>query len=90
MESSTTTTGSDFATWQKQASRWCYQSLNVVKPVFPAVIAVARKPIWSEANDLPVDLCTGKTAANRAKEVFLHAYRAYPTVSSPEYELSVA
>jgi type I restriction enzyme R subunit len=45
--------------------------------------------LWSDVTGLPVDLYDESEISAKAEEVFLHVYRAYPTVPSPYYQSSV-
>ena len=45
--------------------------------------------LWSDVTGLPVDLYDESEVSAKAEEVFLHVYRAYPTVPSPYYQSSV-
>ena len=50
-----------------------------------AVRVTIRDYLWSDDTGLPVDAYTGDDVDEKAKEVFRHIYRAYPTLPSPFY-----
>ena len=54
-----------------------------------AVHVTIRDFLWSDDTGLPVDLYTEDDVAQKAKDVFSHVFRAYPTVPSPYYKAAM-
>ena len=50
-----------------------------------AVRVAIRNFLWSDETGLPVDSYDEVEVNNKAEEVFVHVFRAYPTVPSPYY-----
>jgi len=50
-----------------------------------AVRITIRDFLWSDKTGLPVDSYSEEEVAAKAEDVFLHVFRAYPTVPSPFY-----
>jgi len=50
-----------------------------------AVRVAIRDFLWEEGTGLPVDSYDELEVTNKAEDVFVHVFRAYPTVPSPYY-----
>ena len=50
-----------------------------------SVRVAIRNFLWSDETGLPVDSYDEVEVNNKAEEVFVHVFRAYPTVPSPSY-----
>ena len=50
-----------------------------------AVRITIRDFLWSDKTGLPVDSYSEEEVVAKAEDVFLHVFRAYPTVPSPFY-----
>ena len=50
-----------------------------------AVRVAIRDFLWSDETGLPVDAYDEDEVNDKAKAVFVHVFRAYPTVPSPYY-----
>ncbi|MHB8277470.1 MAG: type I restriction endonuclease subunit R [Candidatus Humimicrobiaceae bacterium] len=55
------------------------------EPSRDTVKVIIRDFLWNEATGLPVDFYSIAEVEKKTEEVFLHVYRAYPTVPSPYY-----
>ena len=54
-----------------------------------AVRIAIRDFLWSDETGLPVDTYDEDEVEIKAEEVFVHVFRAYPTVPSPYYAAAV-
>jgi len=54
-----------------------------------AVRITIRDFLWSDKTGLPVDSYSEQEVDDKAEDVFLHVYRAYPTVPSPFYAAAI-
>ena len=50
-----------------------------------AVRLTIRDFLWSDTSGLPVERYTETEVQTRADEIYVHVYRAYPTLPSPIY-----
>ena len=58
------------------------------EPTRDVVKVLIRNFLWDETTGLPVDYYTPNDVNKKTEDIFLHVYRAYPTVPSPYYAVA--
>ena len=78
------------SSWPIRPSTWTRWTPTSSVATRDAVHIAIKDFLWREDTDLPMSGYTETEVEEKAGDVFLHVFRAYPTLPSPFYEQAAA